>query len=112
VAVGRRFIQLPLSVMKCLARWLPHLLVAALPLCAQTPEWRAVDDESMRHFQALVRMDTSDPPGNELPAVEYKRCSMPGIYNEVLTRSQTPEPGGAPQETERSVDSDYGPHRW
>ena len=25
----------------------------------------------MRHFQALVRMDTSDPPGNEVPAVEY-----------------------------------------
>ena len=25
----------------------------------------------MRHYQALVRMDTSDPPGNEVPAVEY-----------------------------------------
>jgi len=25
----------------------------------------------MRHFQALVRMDTSDPPGDERPAVAY-----------------------------------------
>ncbi len=25
----------------------------------------------MRHFQALVRMDTSDPPGNEQPAADY-----------------------------------------
>lgn len=25
----------------------------------------------MRHFQALVRFDTSDPPGNEQPAAEY-----------------------------------------
>lgn len=25
----------------------------------------------MRHFQALVRLDTSDPPGHEAPAVEY-----------------------------------------
>jgi len=34
-------------------------------------DWRAVDEESLRHFQALVRLDTSDPPGGELPAVEY-----------------------------------------
>src|SRR5688500_5046379 len=27
----------------------------------------------MRHFQALVRYDTSDPPGNEKPAVDYVR---------------------------------------
>lgn len=25
----------------------------------------------MRHYQALLRMDTSDPPGNERPAAEY-----------------------------------------
>lgn len=35
--------------------------------------WTAVDEEALRHFQALVRMDTSDPPGGELPAVEYLR---------------------------------------
>jgi len=34
-------------------------------------DWPAVDQEALRHFQALVRLDTSDPPGNELPAVEY-----------------------------------------
>ena len=31
----------------------------------------AVDAETMRHFQALVRLDTSDPPGHEAPAVDY-----------------------------------------
>lgn len=35
------------------------------------PPGPAIDEEAMRHFQALVRMDTSDPPGNERPAVEY-----------------------------------------
>ena len=30
-----------------------------------------LDAETLRHFQALVRMDTSDPPGNEQPAVDY-----------------------------------------
>jgi acetylornithine deacetylase/succinyl-diaminopimelate desuccinylase-like protein len=31
----------------------------------------AVDAETMRHFQAHVRLDTSDPPGHEAPAVDY-----------------------------------------
>ncbi|MCC6392454.1 MAG: M20/M25/M40 family metallo-hydrolase [Bryobacterales bacterium] len=35
------------------------------------PDWRAVDEEGMRHYQALLRINTSDPPGVELPAVEY-----------------------------------------
>lgn len=30
-----------------------------------------IEEETMRHFQALLRIDTSDPPGNEAPAVEY-----------------------------------------
>jgi len=45
------------------------VLRAAEP--APAPDWAAIDEESMRHFQALLRMDTSDPPGNEAPAVEY-----------------------------------------
>ena len=31
----------------------------------------AVDAETLRHFQALVRMDTTSPPGNEKPAADY-----------------------------------------
>ncbi|MDX1978708.1 MAG: M20/M25/M40 family metallo-hydrolase [Bryobacteraceae bacterium] len=41
---------------------------------AQDPsriDWRQIHQETMEHFQALVRIDTSDPPGNEKPAVEY-----------------------------------------
>ena len=37
----------------------------------QQPDWAKVDEELMRHFQALLRMDTSDPPGKERPAAEY-----------------------------------------
>ena len=37
----------------------------------QSPNWTAVEEETMRHFQALVRLDTSNPPGNEHVAVEY-----------------------------------------
>jgi acetylornithine deacetylase/succinyl-diaminopimelate desuccinylase-like protein len=35
------------------------------------PNWSAVEEETMRHFQALLRLDTSNPPGNEHLAVDY-----------------------------------------
>ncbi len=37
------------------------------------PGWAKVEPEILQHFQALVKMDTSDPPGNEKPAVDYIR---------------------------------------
>ncbi|MBM4184271.1 MAG: M20/M25/M40 family metallo-hydrolase [Gemmatimonadetes bacterium] len=43
---------------------------------AQVPaslDWGAIEAETMRHFQTLLRFDTSDPPGNERPAAEYLR---------------------------------------
>ncbi len=38
---------------------------------AQTPDWAKINDEAMRHFQALVRIDSTDPPGNETKVAEY-----------------------------------------
>jgi len=32
-----------------------------------------LEEETMRHYQALLRFDTSDPPGIERPAAEYIR---------------------------------------
>ena len=34
-------------------------------------DWQRVETESMEHFQAVLRFNTSDPPGNERPAAEY-----------------------------------------
>ncbi len=36
---------------------------------SRTPS--AIEAETMTHFQALLRLDTSNPPGNEVLAVEY-----------------------------------------
>lgn len=58
-------------MVRCLA-W--FLFVCALP--AQTPDWSKVEEETMRHFQALLRLDTSDPPGNEAPAVDYLKTVL------------------------------------
>ncbi len=47
------------------------------PLSAQdfTPDWSALEQETLDHFRALVRFDTSDPPleppGGEKPAADY-----------------------------------------
>ena len=52
--------------------------LASAPL-AQTPaepDWRAVEAETLRHFQALVQFDTSDPPGNEKPAADYVKSVL------------------------------------
>ena len=62
-----------------------HLAAITLLACGQatsekpadtsaTPgpiDWAAVDSETIHHFQALMRFDTRDPPGNEKPAVDY-----------------------------------------
>jgi acetylornithine deacetylase/succinyl-diaminopimelate desuccinylase-like protein len=37
------------------------------------PDWARVEEETLRHFQALVRFDSSDPPGNEKPLADYLR---------------------------------------
>jgi acetylornithine deacetylase/succinyl-diaminopimelate desuccinylase-like protein len=47
---------------------------AALVARAQTPkepDWKALEDETMRHYQAVLRLDTRNPPGNEHIVVDY-----------------------------------------
>jgi len=34
-------------------------------------DWSTVEAETLEHFQALLRFDTADPPGNERPAADY-----------------------------------------
>lgn len=50
---------------------LATFLFAVSLLHAQAPDWSKINDEAMRHFQALVRIDSTDPPGNETKVVEY-----------------------------------------
>ncbi len=38
---------------------------------AQSIDWNAVEAETLKHFTALVQLDTQNPPGNESRAVEY-----------------------------------------
>lgn len=50
------------------------LALSVMPAFAQQAGSEgALEAETLRHFQALLRFDTSDPPGVELPAAEYIR---------------------------------------
>jgi acetylornithine deacetylase/succinyl-diaminopimelate desuccinylase-like protein len=56
----------------CIASLIAALLVTSAG--AQQPnavDWSQVEAETMQHFQALLRFDTSDPPGTERAAAEY-----------------------------------------
>ncbi len=52
------------------------LLTAPLAPAQTQPDWKALEEEAMRHFEALVRFDTSDPPGNEKPAADYLKTVL------------------------------------
>jgi acetylornithine deacetylase/succinyl-diaminopimelate desuccinylase-like protein len=58
-------------------------------LQGQTPGRLAatpVEEETLAHFQALLRLDTSNPPGNEILAVEYLKqvLDKAGIPSQVF----------------------------
>src|SRR5919106_3372623 len=35
------------------------------------PDWAKIDEETLRHFQAIIKMDSTDPPGKEDHVVAY-----------------------------------------
>ncbi len=43
---------------------------------ARTPDWAALDAEALRHFQAILRLDTQNPPGNEYLITDYVKSVL------------------------------------
>ena len=58
---------------------------------ASQPDWSSVEEETLRHFRALLQFDTSDPPGRELPAAEYIRDVLEAEGFEVEMLATDPE---------------------
>ena len=44
--------------------------LAAQPPAGRQPDWAKVNEETLRHYQAMVMLDTTDPPGGEKPVVD------------------------------------------
>ena len=38
------------------------------------PNWPVIEAETMQHYQAILRLDTSNPPGNESLVAEYAKA--------------------------------------
>lgn len=47
------------------------MLIGAGAAQAAEMDWKKLDEETLNHFQTIVRFDTSDPPGNEKPLSDY-----------------------------------------
>ena len=60
-------------------------LLATATLFGQAPsiDWKAQEAETLRHFRALIQIDSSNPPGNETAVVNYlkKTLDAAGIEN-------------------------------
>ena len=78
-----------------LALYLILLLFAALGHAQERNpvDWKKAADETIEHFQALLRIDTTNPPGNETAVAEYLRrvLEREGIGAKLLAS----EPGRA-----------------
>jgi acetylornithine deacetylase/succinyl-diaminopimelate desuccinylase-like protein len=64
------------------------LCIGSAQLAGQPAAGTAIEAETLQHFQALLRLDTSSPPGNEVLAVEYLKgvLEKEGIQTQVFAR--------------------------
>jgi acetylornithine deacetylase/succinyl-diaminopimelate desuccinylase-like protein len=63
------------------------LALVCLAAAAQPkPDWPRIEAETLTHYQALIRLDTTNPPGNETRAVDYVKrvLDAEGIPNIVV----------------------------
>ncbi len=68
-------------------------VLVALPELARAqaksiqPNWAKLEEETMKHFQAIIRINSADPPGNEAPVVEYLKSVLDkeGIPSQVFS---------------------------
>jgi len=51
-------------------------LFASTAMAQTPPDWAKIEEETMRHFQAILRLDTSNPPGNETLVVDYLKSVL------------------------------------
>src|SRR4051812_44225553 len=73
--------------------WKPCRVLCALAVAAgsfadgQAIDWKAIHAESLKHFQSVVRIDSTNPPGNESKVVEYLKSVLDreGIPSQVFT---------------------------
>ena len=71
---------------------LAALGAAQIPSAAQIPtvDWNQQQAELLRHYRALVQLDTSNPPGNETRVAEYLKKVLEAEGIPVLLAAKDP----------------------
>src|SRR5215208_2628743 len=60
---------------------------------AQSPDWNAVSGETLAHLQRMIRINTVNPPGNEMEVARYLDSTLKAAGIE--THLFEPAPGRA-----------------
>ena len=73
-------------------RSLATLVLLTLPIAAraQSPDWNKTNTEALLHYQALIRIDSTDPPGNETHVVEYVKKVLEAEGIPVIVSAREP----------------------
>ena len=67
------------------------MTLAPDPIAAQEPDWNAAHKETLGHLQTMIRMNTVNPPGNELQVARYLDSTLKSAGIE--SRLFEPTPG-------------------
>jgi acetylornithine deacetylase/succinyl-diaminopimelate desuccinylase-like protein len=73
------------------ARFFALSLVSAFAAAAAEPDWNSVNKETLKHFSALVQIDTAGAPNFESPAVEYLKRVLEAEGIPVKVFAQNPK---------------------
>src|SRR5688500_8727447 len=76
----------------CLASVMTLTLTPATAT-SQSPDWEAVARETVVHLQRMIRMNTVNPPGNELAVAKYLDSTLKA--GGIETHLFEPAPGRA-----------------
>ena len=89
--------------------------VAVLAQAPTQPDWTKLEDETMRHYQAVLRIDTRNPPGNEHVVAEYVKgvLDKEGIPAQIVgSDPEPPQPDRAAEgQRQEAAAPDHGPQR-
>ena len=76
-----------------LAKALTFAALMAAPLVAQEPDWSAARTETLGHLRTMIRLNTVNPPGNEMQVAKYLESTLKAAGIE--THLFEPAPGRA-----------------
>jgi acetylornithine deacetylase/succinyl-diaminopimelate desuccinylase-like protein len=74
--------------------FLPFFFAALLAAQPRSLDWAQIDKETLEHFSALVRINSTDPGGSEKPVVDYLKSVLDreGIEAKIFTRTNLADP--------------------